>query len=175
MVKWDLSLNIMYISTFNKSWRRNIGISFKVMYFVETVPFARWLKRLLQIYSRRFGSQHFVNCKTVGVVYLMSSICGGYYIWKTKRPFWVRIKEHVNSIENGNITATVGPHVAHFHRYNPKSLKFFALAHIHPNIRGGSIDSWLLCVEARWISKLRATQCPGLNNGISCKSFLKAD
>lgn len=100
-----------------------------------------------------------MNCDTVGVVYFMSCQCGYYYVGKTKRPFWVRIKEHINSIKNGDIEATVARHVVYSHRYDPNSVKFYALAYTYTSIRGGDIDPLLLCRNAN--------KPPGLNECIS--------
>lgn len=126
-----------------------------------------------------FKARHFVNCQSVGVVYLMYCTCNRFYIGKTKRKFSIRIMEHVKSISNckdKNIheLPPVARHVVMHHGKNLKGIKFFALDHVHTDIRGGSIDGTLLQLETRWIHKLKATIPPGLNNYLSFKNFFKS-
>lgn len=52
-------------------------------------------------------------------------------------------------------------------------ISFSALDHLPLNARGGSVDSALLQLEARWIHGLKAMVYPGLNETASFKSFLQ--
>lgn len=79
-----------------------------------------------------------------GVVYLMVGDCDAFYVGKTKRPFFHRIR-------------------GLYHNFNDTKMHFFALEHVPPNERGGDNDKSLLQREARWISVLGALRPPGLN------------
>lgn len=74
---------------------------------------------------------HFVNCKTAGVVYLMTCDCPSFYVGKTKRPFWVRIADHIRGIRKGDMHAPIARHVTQCHKGNPRSIKFYPLDHTH--------------------------------------------
>lgn len=112
---------------------------------------------------------HFVNCDTIGIVYLLTCGCGSHYVGKTKQNFWKRIKEHVADIQIGIIDKPIPRHFAQFHDYKTDSLKFQVLARIHPPLskRGGGFVQKILQVEAKWIFKLKATRPTGLNDAIS--------
>lgn len=85
--------------------------------------------------------RHFVNCKTEGVVYIMLCECGAFYIGKTSRPFWKRIKEHVNGMRDCTETSPIGRHrIAHHLRQTIK-IRFAALERVHRNPRGGNFDN----------------------------------
>lgn len=42
--------------------------------------------------------KHKVTCQSVGIVYLATCVCGSYYVGKTKRPFNVRICDHIKPL-----------------------------------------------------------------------------
>lgn len=63
-------------------------------------------------------------------------------------------------------------HVGLFHDFSLNTIKFIALEHIPPDVRGGSNDQKLLQLEARWSHSLKATTYPGLNEMLSYKTFL---
>lgn len=87
----------------------------------------------------------------------------------------MRIREHVNSIKDGDVRTPIGRYAAKHHCYNPKTVKFYALEHIHLTIRGDVSDTLLLQLEARWTYVLKATRSPGLNENLSYKFFYKSN
>lgn len=117
--------------------------------------------------------KHYVNCKTPGIVYLMVCLCGCYYVGNTKRPFWLRVPDHIYMILEIRIpTHQWKEHIVQYHKQNLRSMKFFYIGHLHSDIRGGDIDAHLLQIEARWINRLKALDPSGLNESPSFKSFL---
>lgn len=78
--------------------------------------------------------------------------------------FW----EHVNDIKGGNLIDPIGEILP-----AATSPQFMTLARIHPHPRGGNFDGKLLCLEVRWIYKLKATQHSGSNDYVSYISLLE--
>lgn len=121
-------------------------------------------------------TKHFVNWKKV-VVYLRTCTCHSFYIGKNKHFFWMRIREYVNYIKNREIPAPVARHEAKHHRYDPQVVKFYALTHVHSDIREADVNVcpksiYLLQIEDRWIYLLNATNSSGLSDRLSFQSFL---
>lgn len=116
--------------------------------------------------------KHRTNCQSVGSVYLMICSCGAFYVGKTKRPLFCRIRDHVSLISKHKMETSISRHVGLHHSYNLKCIGFFSLEHLPPHERGGGIDNKLLQLETRWIYTLQATRSPHLNKGISYKPFL---
>ena len=116
--------------------------------------------------------RHRVSCQTIGVVYLAKCLCGCFYVGKTKRPFYKRIKDHVDPTRKRLMTTTVSRHLGREHNFALDMIKFTALEHVPAHARGGGIDRTLLQLETKWIQLLNATRYPGLNQYISFKSFL---
>lgn len=108
--------------------------------------------------------QHHITCQTQGVIYIIFCQCGTFYVGKTIRPFWRRIKDHVYYATSGLLNTTMGYRIAFKHKFNPMVFKFAALDVIHVDHRGGNFDKRILQRETQWIHKLRATVYPGLNN-----------
>lgn len=104
----------------------------------------------------------------------MTYSCSAFYMGKTKtkKPFWVRISEHIKSIKKGNIYALISRHFTNCHNKDYRSIHFYPLDHVHTTIRGGEIDRALLQIETGWIYNLQATKPPGLNEYVSFASFL---
>lgn len=80
---------------------------------------------------------HHVNCQAVGVVYIMFCECGSFYIGKTKRSFWRRIKDHVYYVNSNLLYKPIGRHLNLVHSGNNMVSKFAALEHIPMDLWGG--------------------------------------
>lgn len=114
-----------------------------------------------------------MNCATTGVVYLLTCVCGGFYVGKTTRALVTRVREHYRDILTGNLDRPLGRHAAFRHGYKHINIQVKALDHVHSNPRGGDVDKAMLRLETRWIYDLKATVPPGLNDYISYGSFLE--
>lgn len=66
--------------------------------------------------------------------------CGRFYVGKTIRALWQRIKDHIYFIKNGKMTSPISLHVALYHNFDPLCITFFALEHIPKGSRGGDWD-----------------------------------
>lgn len=111
------------------------------------------------------------TCQTVGVIYLMKCSCGAFYVSKTKRNLFCRMRDHVSAVSKKLLETPISRHMGLFHDHNLTMLGFYALEHIPLNERGGDADKRLLQDEAKWIYTLQATRYPGLNQNISYKPF----
>lgn len=120
-----------------------------------------------------FTARHFANCKTAGVVYLLTCPCGYFYIGKTKLEFRERAGRHISTMRTGNPELPLGRHVRLIHDGKLPDIKFLILDRIHPNTQGGDWNKILLQRETRWITNLRANQPPGLNEVVSFRPFLE--
>lgn len=120
-----------------------------------------------------FKPQHYANCKTVGVVYLLKCQCGRFYIGKTKLEFCKRARRHIASMLTANPELPLGRHVSGYHAGVCPRFQSVILDHIHPNMRGGEWNKLLLQREARWIMELNATHPPGLSTQLSYRPYLK--
>ena len=123
--------------------------------------------------GQTFRPQHFANCRTHGVVYLLLCGCGCFYVGKTKLEFTKRACRHNKSIQTRNPDLPLGRHAALVHPDKFPKIKFLILDRIHPNPRGGDWNKTLLQMELRWIYRLKATEPPGLNDFISFRPFLE--
>ncbi|OCT67299.1 hypothetical protein XELAEV_18038584mg, partial [Xenopus laevis] len=92
--------------------------------------------------------EHFMNCKTSGIIYVMTCECGKRYVGKTKREFRRRILEHVGDVKHRRNTS-VARHINEIHNGSLEMLKFTAVDHIEPTMRVGDIDRKLLQREAQ--------------------------
>lgn len=119
-----------------------------------------------------FKPRFAVTCQSIGIVYIMLCECKMFYIGKTKRPFFCRIRDHVSLIQKKRMETPISRHVGLQHNFDANCLHFFALEHIPPGVRGGDYDKLLLQKEARWIHELSALQHPGMNDAFSFKPFL---
>lgn len=121
----------------------------------------------LTIHGVHLRGNHFANCNTKSIIYLLVCKCKAYYIGKTKRRWRCRISEHSTDIKN----SLVARHMACQHGSVPWLVRFMALDRVHPNI-WGDWDKSTLRTESRWIFKLKAMKPPGLNILNSFKPFL---
>lgn len=115
---------------------------------------------------------HYVNCKRIGVVYLMT--CSFALSFMSVRP-----KKHSGYVflSTSNLSGRIifmHPYrnISNYHNKEFSSICFYPLKHLHSFIRGGEIDTALLRMETRWIFNLKATSPPWLNEYISYASFL---
>ncbi|OCT95583.1 hypothetical protein XELAEV_18013271mg [Xenopus laevis] len=115
--------------------------------------------------------EHSMNCKTSGVIYVMTCQCGKCYVGKTKREFRRRILEHVGDVKHKRNTS-VARHINETHNGSLEMLKFTAVDLIEPTLRVGDIDKKLLQREAQWIYWLNTRAPNGLNEGFTFSPFL---
>ncbi|OCT90035.1 hypothetical protein XELAEV_18018650mg, partial [Xenopus laevis] len=115
--------------------------------------------------------EHFMNCKTSGVIYVMTCKCGIRYVGKTKREFRRRILEHIGDVRHRRNTS-VARHINEFHNGSLEMLRFTAVDRIEPTMRIGDIDRKLLQREAQWIYWLNTKVPNGLNEGFTFSPFL---
>lgn len=59
-----------------------------------------------------YKSRHFANCQTKGVIYFFLCSCFVFYIGKTKKCLWQRMRDHISAIKNGNLTYSTARHAA---------------------------------------------------------------
>lgn len=120
----------------------------------------------------KWKSRHYVDCDTVGIIYLLQCTCVSYYVGKTKRNFKQRIKKHVYAASIGYFKTVIGRHIAFQHNYKFDGFSFLPLERVHIPPRGGDWDNMILKTEARWIFRLGGHTPPGLNESLSFKPFL---
>lgn len=124
---------------------------------------------LANLAPTRWSCKHYVDCTTLGVIYLWMCECCSYYLGKTIRPFQIRAHKHLYAINICDLLSPLGRHRAHHHAYQPIRLWFTALEWVHPIARGGDLDRSVLQKESQWF---KATQFLGLNEAVSYKSFI---
>ncbi|CAJ0965044.1 unnamed protein product [Ranitomeya imitator] len=114
----------------------------------------------------------FISCKTTYTVYVIFCQCGFYYIGKTIRPLYIRIKEHFSSVRTGKGVPRLINHVRQCHAGNTHTLRFAGIARVYSPQQGGNLNQLLLRCEARWIMRTNATGPMGLNERIDMSVFL---
>lgn len=67
-----------------------------------------------------------IDWETTGIIYLLTCVCGCFYIGKTKRQFR-RIADHLYDIRGGRINKPIFHHLLLQHRFDPSVMKFRAL------------------------------------------------
>lgn len=117
--------------------------------------------------------RHHISYLNKGIIYIILCQCGAFYIGKTIRSFWKRMKDHIYYATCGILNTAIGHHVAFKHRYDPHVFRFAALDRIYEDPRGGNFDQWVLQREIKWVYDLLATSFPGLNDVLSFRPFLK--
>lgn len=117
--------------------------------------------------GRIYKPHFFVNFQSIGVVYYLVCVCQAFYVGKTKRSFFHRIREHVSLVQNKRMETPISRHMGLYHSFQVSKMNFFALEHLPTHVRGGDLDRTLLQRETRWINSLAATVHPGLNESIS--------
>ena len=97
-----------------------------------------------------------LNCQDRFLVYKFTcTLCNGFYIGQTCRPFKLRFYEHKRSMSQNNLTSALADHAKKVHSTKPMNISFFDLqilsrCHTPPQTR---------LTEARLISSHR----PDLN------------
>lgn len=86
--------------------------------------------------GQTYKPQHYANCKTMGVVYLLMCQCNRFYMGKTKLEFHKRAYRHVTSLTTTNPELPLGRHVRDHHHSIFPQIQFLILDWIHPNPRG---------------------------------------
>lgn len=121
-----------------------------------------------QLYNPNF----LATCQSIGVVYRMICECNAFYVGKTKRPFFHRIRDHVSLVTKKKMETPISRHMGLCHQFDDSKMHFSAMEYAPPNERGGDYDRTLLQRETKWIFTLNALKHPGLNDVLSYKPFL---
>lgn len=121
--------------------------------------------------GRAYRPHHFFNCKTEGVVYLLTCQCQQLYVGKTKLKFHLRASRHITSMKKANPDLPLGRHVANKHHGIFPGIDFLILDRIHPSPRGGDWNKVLLQRETRWIADLGAASPPDLLSSSAIDPF----
>lgn len=69
--------------------------------------------------GRIHSLKHHATCQTKGVIYITLCQCGAFYVCKTMRPLWKRMKDHYYYATVGNLNTPIGHHIAFQHNYHP--------------------------------------------------------
>lgn len=111
----------------------------------------------------------FTNCKSKGVIYLITCPCTLRYVGMTTREVKTRLIEHKSCIRTKKLTA---PLVNHFVKKGHKQEDFTwtILEKLTPPRRGGDFGKMLLKREQLWIFRLN-TEKNGLNEEIQWNSL----
>lgn len=112
--------------------------------FCKQCQYVQTSKDFILPNGKKFVPRHFVNCATLGVIYLITCSCGDFYVGKTARTLSKRIGEHIRDINTGNLDRPLSRRAAFKHGYKQVNVVVKALDHIHPNIRGK--DILLVCI-----------------------------
>lgn len=78
----------------------------------------------------KWQQKHWVTCTTMGIIYLLQSACGAFYIGKTRRPLSVRISEHIAAANTGFFRTVKDSHIAFVQNYAFEGFTFFPLTRI---------------------------------------------
>lgn len=95
-----------------------------------------------------------------------SFLCG-----KTRRPWSIRILEHVHAASVGFLKTIIGRHVALDNIFSFEGFVFLPLTKIHPDPRNGDWNMALLQTESKWIFKLQTHMPPRSKRYHSMYSF----
>lgn len=85
----------------------------------------------------KYDINEFIGCNTDRAVYALECSCGLQYIGRAKRLFRIRIKGHVQNIQNGFDKPSVSRHFAKYHNKNPTPLKLWGIVPYSRPWRGG--------------------------------------
>lgn len=119
-----------------------------------------------------YDIKDFIGCNTEGAVYVLECSCGLQYVGRTKRLSRIRIKEHVQNIQNGIDKHSVSRHFAKFHNKNPNYLKFWGIVPYSRPWRGGHKVRTLNQLESKWIFSMYTFVPKGLNIEFDLNCFL---
>lgn len=115
--------------------------------------------------------REFINCRTMGVVYVAQCSCSLLYVGKTTQQLRRRICQHVSTINTGRDTP-LARHVRFFHDGNSNDLKFWGIMRIKQGPRKGDLNKRLLQEEAKWIFRLNSLSPIGINEGFTFSAFI---
>lgn len=122
------------------------------------------------------GVQHVVKdlipCRSNFLVYAIFCPCSMYYIGKTIRPVYKRIREHMYSLKSGKGAPRLISHMRTEHNNDASLLRFAGLQKIQVPHNGGDRQNELLRCEAKWILDVNAMGPLGLNDRNDLASFL---
>lgn len=91
--------------------------------------------------------QHFANCNTQRVVYLLLCECGAFYVGLTKRYFWKRMYHQIHAIVTATVKSPIGYHTSTKHGHDPKIINFVVLDRVHDDFREGDLIQKLRQLE----------------------------
>lgn len=74
----------------------------------------------------------------------MECECKEFYVGKTKRPFFHRIRDHVCLVTKNEMETPISRHMGLYHSFQVSKMKFFALEYVPDHGRGGDVDRLLL-------------------------------
>lgn len=79
--------------------------------------------------QRCYTIREFINCKTMGVIYIAQCTCPKIYVGKTRQQLRRRIGKHISTI-NTNTDTPLSRHIRFVHRGDIKSLQFWGIKKI---------------------------------------------
>lgn len=123
--------------------------------------------------TKQFNIHHFINCRSMRVIYMLTCPCGLIYVGKTKRQLRVRVGEHVQSILNKDDDRPLSLHFLEKHDGDPSGLKCKGIYKLNLPPRRGDFDKMLYQKEKMWIFMLKSMQPGGLNNECNLSVFLE--
>lgn len=126
---------------------------------------------------------HSINCKTEGVVYLITCPCNSKYVGMTTRELPIQIQEHLCDIRAAtridsqdtlkfNKLKSIPKHFLEKHGGRWQDLRFCGIDRVHLGSRGGHLFKRLEQIECKWFIKLRTYSPFGLNEKIYFASYL---
>lgn len=121
--------------------------------------------------TRTYRIRDFINCRTEGVVYLATCICGSQYVGKTIREFRRRVGEHLRDIRL-HLDTSVSRHVWENHG-GKQCFSFQGIEKVRRHIRGGDWDRNILQRETFWIYSLGTESPRGLNEQLNFTSYIR--
>ncbi|OCT63367.1 hypothetical protein XELAEV_18044463mg [Xenopus laevis] len=168
----DRLIRSHYCNTPKSTWWSN---KTKGCYTCGTCKACPWIKKTTKIECRsdikEYLIKDLINCKTRGVIYIMSCERGKNYIGKTKREFRRRVLEHLGDVLHKRNTS-VANHINESHEGDTSVMKFTGMEHIQSTTRIGDVNRKLLQCEAQWIYWCQSKSPNGLNEGFTFAQFL---
>ncbi|XP_078502402.1 uncharacterized protein LOC144756435 [Lissotriton helveticus] len=116
--------------------------------------------------SKLFHINDFINCNSVGIIYVIICSCDRVYIGSTKRPLKTRMQEHRRAIMNRDTRSPLYVHMEKEHGAN-LGFKFHGIQKVPQHVRGGNWELRIRQTEARWIIR-----CRSMTHGLNIDSEL---
>lgn len=124
----------------------------KGSYPCGSCTFCKFLPKIKEFtipsYGRKIELCQFINCRSMGIVYVATCTCPKLYVGKTIQEFRQRISKYISSIQRGEETP-IARHIRDYHQANVIVLKFWGVSQIKLGRRKGNLDKLLLREEAR--------------------------